>query len=59
LNPHAAPPPDDACLGLCNGRDARALFYATVHDVIVPDLQRLGIPASYAWHSRRPLSTAA
>jgi hypothetical protein len=59
LNPFAAPPAEGACLGLCNGRDARALFYATVHEVIVPGLEALGIPARHAWEHRAPLPSAA
>ncbi|MBI4955914.1 MAG: ferritin-like domain-containing protein [Myxococcales bacterium] len=52
LNPHAAPPPEGAAYGLCNGRDARALFHATVCEVIVPGLERLGLPARAAWQER-------
>ncbi len=52
LNPDAAPPTEGACLGLCNGRDARALFYATVGEVIVPGLEALGLPAGNAWRQR-------
>jgi hypothetical protein len=58
LNPNAAPPPAGACLGLCNGRDARALFYATVTDVIVPGLDAIGLPARSAWETRDHLSAA-
>jgi hypothetical protein len=47
------PPPEGAALGLCDGADARALFYATVADVIVPRLDALGLPASQAWARRR------
>ncbi|HTQ45462.1 MAG TPA: ferritin-like domain-containing protein [Polyangiaceae bacterium] len=46
------PPPEGAALGLCSGVDARALFYATVHDVIVPSLDALGLRASHAWAHR-------
>jgi hypothetical protein len=46
------PPPEGAALGLCSGVDARALFYATVHDVIVPSLDDLGLRASTAWAQR-------
>ncbi len=53
LNPAAAPPKEGACLGLCNGRDARDLFYSTVIEVIVPGLEALGLPAGYAWRERR------
>jgi len=43
------PPPEGAALGLCNGRDARALFFATVEEVIVPALDAHGLPARRAW----------
>ncbi len=46
------PPPDGAALGLCSGVDARALFYATVDDVIVPSLDALGLRATQAWAHR-------
>ncbi len=46
------PPPEGAALGLCSGVDARALFYATVHEVIVPRLDALGLGASSAWARR-------
>jgi hypothetical protein len=54
----ARPPPEGAALGLCSGADARALFYATVADVIVPRLDALGLPASRAWASRQPHATS-
>lgn len=40
-------------LGLCNGDEARELFYATVEEVIVPRLEALGLPATRAWQGRR------
>lgn len=43
------PPPEGAALGLCNGGDARALFFATVEEVIVPALEAHGLPARRAW----------
>jgi hypothetical protein len=49
----AAPPPEAAALGLCHGADARALFFDTVREVIVPGLEALGLPASRAWSARR------
>jgi hypothetical protein len=57
------PPPEGAALGLCNGADSRALFYATVEEVVVPRLDALGLAASAAWsassrlwrETRRPL----
>jgi len=38
-------------LGLCDGAEARGLFYATVEEVIVPRLEALGLPAARAWHA--------
>jgi hypothetical protein len=53
INVNAAPPKSGASLGLCNGRDARDLFYATVSDVIVPGLVTLGFAADVAWDAMR------
>jgi hypothetical protein len=47
------PPPEGAALGLCSGADARALFYATVEQVVVPRLDALGLDASAAWAGRQ------
>jgi hypothetical protein len=46
------PPAEGAALGLCSGADARVLFYATVEQVIVPNLDRLGLRAGEAWVTR-------
>lgn len=35
--------PEGAALGLCSGEDSRALFYATVREVIVPRLREHGL----------------
>lgn len=43
------PPPDGVVYGLCNGSDARRLFFDTVETVIVPRLDALGIDARRAW----------
>jgi hypothetical protein len=48
----AAFPPEAAAYGLCNGADARALFYDTVREVIVPQLEAHGLPAGAAWEAR-------
>lgn len=48
----STPPTEGAQFGLCNGREARALFYATVEGIIVPNLEALGIPAQWAWTNR-------
>ncbi len=46
--------PDGATTyGLCDGADARALFFDTVHEVIVPQLEAMGLPARTAWEHRR------
>jgi len=45
--------PDAArAYGLCDGADARALFYDTVRDVIIPRLEAHGVPAEAAWKAR-------
>lgn len=39
--------------GLCSGASARELFFETVQGVIVPGLERLGLPGERAWAQRR------
>lgn len=39
-------------LGLCSGKDARALFYGAVEQVIIPGLTALGLAAQDAWERR-------
>jgi rubrerythrin len=39
-------------LGVCDGRDMRALFYRTAEEVIVPRLEDLGFAARAAWDAR-------
>jgi hypothetical protein len=51
------PPPEGATLGLCSGRDARALFYATIEGVIIPGLESQGLPAKKAWQRRAEAGT--
>jgi len=46
------PPPEGAALGLCSGPDARVLFYQTVEQAIVPQLEALGFAAQRAWELR-------
>ena len=53
------PPAEGAELGLCSGEDARQLFFDTVVDVIVPGLERHGIPARRAWENRGAARDAA
>lgn len=45
--------------GVCDGAEARALFFATVTDVLVPQLEALGLPAERAWRARRAASRHA
>ena len=45
-------PPEGAAYGLCDGADARTLFYETVDEVILPQLDALGLPATEAWRTR-------
>ena len=46
------PPQEGAQYGLCSGQEARALFYATVEGIIIPNLETYGIPARQAWMRR-------
>jgi hypothetical protein len=46
------PPAEGREYGLCSGREARALFYDTVAEVIVPGLEQHGIAARRAWQER-------
>ena len=56
----AVAPPDGGIYGLCSGSDARALFFDTVDQVIVPGLEARGLPAAEAWRrARRNLASAA
>jgi hypothetical protein len=48
----AEAPPGGPALGLCTGRDARELFYATIEQVILPGLEHVGLPARSAWQLR-------
>jgi hypothetical protein len=50
----AAWPAGAATYGLCDGGEARVLFFETVTEVIIPQLEALGLPAARAWHERRP-----
>lgn len=48
----STPPKEGAQYGLCSGTTARALFYATVEGIIIPNLQQYGIAADWAWENR-------
>ncbi|MEL6348816.1 MAG: ferritin-like domain-containing protein [Myxococcota bacterium] len=50
--PRTQAPPGGAALGLCDGADARRLFYATVERIILPGLQQMGLDAFDAWAQR-------
>jgi len=45
-------------VGMCEGEDARSLFYKTVTEVIVPRFEALGIDAAHAWKHRREVDVA-
>lgn len=55
----AALPEGAESLGLCNGIEARGLFYATVEEVIVPRLEALGLAAARAWRAASRRAAAA
>jgi hypothetical protein len=46
------PPPEGVALGLCSGSDARVLFYETIEEVVLPQLEALGLHARDAWALR-------
>lgn len=58
LDGDAAPPPRAAELGVCDAREARALFYATIGSVVVPRLEAHGLAASLAWRRRADVARA-
>jgi hypothetical protein len=43
-------------VGVCDGAEARALFFDTVSEVIVPRLEQLGLPARACWARCRDAS---
>lgn len=45
-------------VGMCEGEQARSLFYKTITDVIVPRFEELGIDAADAWKHRREAPAA-
>ncbi|TNF30526.1 MAG: ferritin-like domain-containing protein [Deltaproteobacteria bacterium] len=49
LPPRPAPSPEAERYGVCDGNEARALFFDTVETVIVPGLAAHGLPARVAW----------
>jgi hypothetical protein len=48
-----SPSPAAEAVGVCDGHAARALFFATVEQVIVPGLQAHGLDAAGAWRAAR------
>jgi hypothetical protein len=48
-----APPEGAEAVGVCSGREARALFYDTIEEVVVPRLEAMGLAAGRAWQRRR------
>lgn len=62
LPPRPAPSPAAEALGVCDGNAARALFFATLDQVIIPGLQAHGLDAAAAWQASQrigPLASAA
>jgi hypothetical protein len=49
LPPQPAPSARAESFGVCDGHEARALFFETVRSVIIPGLEAHGIPAERAW----------
>lgn len=55
--PVAHPPTEEAAsVGVCDGRDARSLFFETVDAVILPGLEAHGLPARAAWRASHALA---
>jgi hypothetical protein len=52
----ATPSASEEAVGVCDGKDARTLFYETVHEVIIPGLEGYGIKAEKAWKASELLS---
>ena len=55
LPPRASPSPEAECVGVCDGNDARRLFFKTVNEVIVPGLEKRGLPGKAAWDTAAPM----
>jgi len=55
----AHPKAGGEAFGLCSGRDARDLFYATVAQAILPGLEQAGLAATQAWSKRQEHRPAA
>jgi hypothetical protein len=59
LPPTAAPSALAESYGVCDGRDARALFFDTVSTVIIPRLEEFGFSARAAWQASLALDEPA
>jgi hypothetical protein len=53
LSPAPAPTAAAAYAGACDGENARLVFFSTIDEVIVPGLERHGLPAAQAWSAVR------
>ncbi len=49
ISPEAAPSVEAGLVGVCDGGTARALFFETVLEVILPALEARGLPAGEQW----------
>ena len=49
LPPNSAPSVAAASVGVCDGNDARRLFFETIETVIVPGLEKRGLRGQDAW----------
>ncbi len=49
--PGSAPSRAAEAVGVCDGHEARRLFFETVYEVIIPGLEDHGIPAAAAWEA--------
>ncbi|MGB1274612.1 MAG: hypothetical protein ACPG77_02590, partial [Nannocystaceae bacterium] len=49
LPARSAPSEAAEAVGVCDGHEARRLFFDTVSEVIIPGLEDHGIPAAVAW----------
>jgi len=54
----AAPSEQAAEVGVCDGDEARIIFFDTVHNVIIPRLEALGFAAQDAWSQAGDVAAA-
>ncbi len=54
----ASPSARAEAIGVCDGREARRLFADTVDRIIVPGLERRGLPGGEAWRAAQRLPSA-